>query len=217
MTLGSGRAMKAPIGFIGIASGQILVVDRGIPTFPGASTLPAAVMAIDSTTGNRAVISGCVDTDCVSTLGSGPPLTFPNPGAIASDGTLLVMELDLNAVLRVDPITGNRSVVSGCTDAISCGGPPVGSGPAFNSPVLVKLAADGDLLVTDFGLPGVMHVDPATGNRTVITSASMGTGPAFQAPAAPVDLPEPRTIPALAVSMATLALLATRRRSGHRR
>jgi hypothetical protein len=182
--VGSGRALKGPVGIIRTAAGQIFVVDRGSPESP----LPAAVVSIDPITGDRTVVSGCIDALCTASAGSGPLLVVPNPGAVAADGHLLVVDVSLGAVLRIDRVTGNRSVVSGCNNAVACGGAPVGSGPALSSPMAVKVAASGDLLVTDAGLPGVMRVDPATGNRTVITSASMGTGPSFQEPAVPVDL-----------------------------
>jgi hypothetical protein len=204
--VGSGRPLRGVLGVVRTSSGQIYVFDRD-----ASNGNPAAVVAIDPANGNRTVISGCIDAACSSFAGSGPPLSFLNPGAVAADGSLLAVAITLDAVLRIDPATGNRSIVSGCTDAGPCGGPPVGSGPAFVDPVAVKRDASGDLLVTDSGTFGVTHVDPTTGDRTVITSSAVGTGPSFQVPVSAVDLPEPRMIAGLLASLAMVALLARRR------
>ena len=53
----------------------------------------------------------------------------------------------------------------------------IGSGPAFVTPIAVAVTADGMLVVTDVGLEAVVQVDPATGNRTIISDANTGSGP----------------------------------------
>src|SRR5262249_32904949 len=81
-----------------------------------------------------------------------------------------------HALIRIDPVTGDRTIIS--DDA-------VGSGPSFNFPAptaggimwSVHYEADGSLLVAENGSGSsvsdsrVIRVDPATGNRTLISSA----------------------------------------------
>ena len=73
----------------------------------------------------------------------------------------------------VDPVTGNRTILSDNT---------IGSGPSFTQPEGIAIEPDGDLLVTDpLAGPGphsaIFRVDPATGDRTIIsTEGGVGTG-----------------------------------------
>ena len=76
-------------------------------------------------------------------------------------------------VAQVDPATGNRINLD-----------QSGTGPTFNSPRDVALEADGNILVIDpIGTPGfqrkLVRIDPVTGNRTFVSSLSVGTGPGF--------------------------------------
>ena len=101
-------------------------------------------------------------------------------------GTLVVVEAGglgansgLEAVIRVDPQTGDRTLVSGrCVDppmcTISIGGGPIGSGPVLTSPRAIAVEADGSLVVVDEGFrvtggfDTVIRVDPVTGDRTIV-------------------------------------------------
>ena len=81
-------------------------------------------------------------------------------------GDILVADFSQNAIFRVDPNSGDRTVVSSNT---------VGTGPMLASPTSLALEADGSILVStrfDF----VYRVDPATGNRTEVSGPSQGTG-----------------------------------------
>ena len=53
----------------------------------------------------------------------------------------------------------------------------IGSGPAFVSPRGIAVEADGSLVVVDLGLDAVVRVDPVSGDRTIISDASTGSGP----------------------------------------
>ena len=66
-------------------------------------------------------------------------------------------------VLRVDPITGDRTILS--DDA-------TGAGPAFGSPEGIAVGADGDLVVIDGSLNAVLVVDPDSGDRSPIDFCS---------------------------------------------
>jgi hypothetical protein len=211
--VGSGQSLMGPLGAIRTAAGQVYILDNNL-----IENTPV-VLSIDPGSGNRTVISGCivVGGTCSATVGSGLLPIVLGPGAVAADGGLLVAGVaTAREVLRIDPATGNRSVVSGCNN-ISCSA-IIGTGPLFSFPRRVTVAANGSLLVTDSDLPGVIRVDPATGNRTVITSTSVGIGPSFQTPIAPIDLPEAEAMPALVASIAMMfAMDAVRRRSVARR
>ena len=79
--------------------------------------------------------------------------------------------LESGAVFRVDPVSGDRTIVSGGD---------TGSGPAFGTTIGISVEADGSLVVTDFG--EVLRVDPVSGDRTIVSDSSTGSGPAFGTP-----------------------------------
>src|SRR5205807_1199509 len=97
--------------------------------------------------------------------------------AIEADGHVLVTDgpFGLAAVLRVDPVRGDRTVVS---DVSTGGGPP------FSAPRSLVVEADGHLLVADFGLVAVVRVDPRSGARTIVSNATIGQGVPLQFPLA---------------------------------
>ncbi|HEY4308420.1 MAG TPA: PEP-CTERM sorting domain-containing protein [Pirellulales bacterium] len=80
-------------------------------------------------------------------------------------------------LMVIDPVTGNRTILSDNTHGI---------GPNFTSPGGVTLLPNGDLLVgdgnsfTSLRQSRLIEVDPATGNRTILSGSGIGTGPDFQ-------------------------------------
>jgi sugar lactone lactonase YvrE len=64
-------------------------------------------------------------------------------------------------IFRVDPVTGERTVISDATH---------GTGPDFQ-PTSVAWSPDGTILATDTNARTLLRIDPATGNRTVLASA----------------------------------------------
>lgn len=99
-------------------------------------------------------------------------------------GDVLVTDLVRRALFRIDPLTGDRTVVSGCANA-SCSS-VVGSGANFSSPSGVAFdgsaGAGGFVYVTDTISDTLYRIDPSTGARTVVSSSTTGTGPAFVSP-----------------------------------
>jgi len=81
---------------------------------------------------------------------------FQALSAIATDtaGNLIVADERLRGVIRVDPRSGDRTIVSDAT---------TGRGLPFVSPVGLAVEADGHLVVVDFGLAAVIRVDPQSG------------------------------------------------------
>ena len=109
----------------------------------------------------------CRGTSAFGVVGSGPDFGDPSDIAVEASGDLVVVDRDLDAVVRVDPVTGDRTIVS---DA------GTGAGPAFVSPGSIAVEASGDLVVTDPALRAVVRVDPVTGDRTIVSDAGTGAG-----------------------------------------
>ena len=63
-------------------------------------------------------------------------------------------------IFRVDPVTGERTVISDATH---------GTGPDFQ-PTSVAWSPDGTILASDTNARTLLRIDPATGNRTVLAS-----------------------------------------------
>src|SRR5690349_4296154 len=94
--------------------GDIVVTDQGFAT-----GIPQ-VIEVDRGTGARTLISG-------NGRGSGPALVMPNSVAVGPGGDILVTDIapvtGNPRLLRINPTTGNRSVLTGVG---------VGGGPAVN-------------------------------------------------------------------------------------
>ena len=101
-------------------------------------------------------------------IGSGPGFVTPVGIAVEADSSLVVVDLGLEAVVRVDPSSGDRTIISDAS---------IGSGPGFVTPFDIAVEADGSLVVVDSGLEAVVRVDPVSGDRTIISDASTGSGP----------------------------------------
>lgn len=110
-----------------------------------------------------------------SPAGSGPDLARPWSVAVEASGALLTVDPGRNAVLRVDPATGARQVVSDFR---------TGTGPALRQPSDIAILADGVIVVRDgFYTDGVLiTLDPVTGDRTLLSGAARGKGPLFAQP-----------------------------------
>jgi sugar lactone lactonase YvrE len=130
------------------------------------------VISVDLPTGNRSIISD-------STHGTGPYLNGPRNLALdAANNLVLVTDSDWfnpPALIAVELLTGNRSVISSST---------TGEGPNFSFPRGVVLdQANHRAFVTDPGSQALYAVDLFNGNRTVISNnAGFGTGPGFSYP-----------------------------------
>jgi hypothetical protein len=106
-----------------------------------------------------------------------PNLDDPTDMAFLANGDIVVTDDSFTAgrpdVVEVNPSTGARTLISGNGR---------GSGPALVMPATVAVEASGYILVTDVaagtGNQRVLQIDPATGNRIVLTGAVVGSGPA---------------------------------------
>jgi hypothetical protein len=147
-----------------------------------------SLLRVDMATGDRSVISGCADEGCTSQVGTGPDFLGPRLIAREHDGRLVLSDrfgVTVSAVVRVEPSTGDRTLVSGCTDT-SCSS-QVGSGPAMDRVFGIEVEASGDILVAD--TLSLLRIDPGSGDRSVVSGCAdpactveVGSGPSFGEP-----------------------------------
>jgi sugar lactone lactonase YvrE len=136
----------------------------GIPA--AAAFFDGAVLRVDAVTGDRAILSG-------GPVGGGPPLGCPSSIVVEASGTLVVHDNcgpAGEALLRIDPATGDRVIVSD---------PATGTGPGLFNVHGLAIENSGALLVVNTGSRGVLRVDPVNGNRTVLSGIGVGVGRDF--------------------------------------
>ena len=151
---------RSPTGLAVEATGQLVVTDSDLQ----------AVVRLEPQSGMRTIVSD-------ATAGSRPTFLSLQDVAVETTGHLVVIDEFLKAILRVDPLTGVRSIVSDEQH---------GSGPLFG-PFLRSVAVEtsGHLVVVDGtvtnGRP-IIRVHPLTGSRTIVSDASVGSGPSLVVP-----------------------------------
>ena len=114
----------------------------------------------------------------------GPDLDQPTDMAFLPNGNIVVTDSGaftaLPKLVEVNRNTGARTLVSGLSSLSS---PVRGSGPALVWPFSVAVEAGGDILVVDQNpttyAPRILRIDPATGDRTVLSGNGVGSGPAL--------------------------------------
>ncbi len=158
--VGAGPAFFGPLG-IAISPDNSLIVTTYATHASVMGDPIGDVYRVDMTTGDRTTLSSSF-----LGIGTGPELESPDGVAIDDDGQILV--LDREGVVKIDPLTGNRSLVSGGA---------VGTGTQFNVPIGIALEDNGDILVSETGPGVIFRVDPITGDRTFATGGGVGSGP----------------------------------------
>lgn len=165
------------------ASGSLLVVDAGAgssllrvdPTTGDRSQVadvaPTALArepAGDVVLAIGAALMRLAATDALATLsdanvGSGPLFGPLADVAVAPGGSILAIDpggAGNGALYRVDPSSGDRTIVSGNA---------TGAGPALIEPISVVALSDDAAVVGDEGTGAAVWIDLATGNRTWIS------------------------------------------------
>ncbi len=130
--------------------------------------LAAALMTVILLFAVSVVPVNAADNNVTSTpesIGSGTGFVAHIGIAVEADGSLVVSDRGLEAVVRVDHVNGNRTVVSDAS---------TGSGTGFVAPRGIAVEADGNLVVVDLGLDAVVRVNPINGNRTIVSDALTG-------------------------------------------
>jgi streptogramin lyase len=163
---GDGPFFDQPIGILIENEQSLLVTDERVDS----------VIRVNPITGSRVLISGCPempDPCPVPLVAAGPAFDDPVDIAIGPAGTIVVVDVTLATLMRLDATTGERIVFSG---------PGVGIGPAMLSPRDVVSDGAGGWFVTDVGLNAIFRIESGTGNRTILSDAVTGVGPAFGRP-----------------------------------
>jgi outer membrane protein assembly factor BamB len=199
--VGTGTAFSQPHDVAIDASGQILVLD----------TVQDAIFRVDPGTGDRTILSSLGQ-------GSGPSFVDPQNITLDAVGNILVSDANAHATLpgaiySVDPITGNRVIIS--SDA-------VGTGRDLEVPVGMALDNVGNILALDFAPGLLLSINALTGDRIVLSSSQMGSGLSLSGPTSILALPtaiipEPSTALLLGLGMALLARRDRREPPGRRR
>lgn len=136
--------------------GDLIVADSGFD----------AVFRIDPTTGDRTNLSGLHN----GTIGSGPLWNNLRSVVWEPEGTLLLSNDDED-IYRVNPANGDRSILTSA---------PKGTGTVIREPVDMTLSPLGELYVLDgviTGNPAIFRVNRFNGNREIVSSATVGSGP----------------------------------------
>jgi streptogramin lyase len=156
--MGQGPPLLIPLAIAIGAGGEIWVADAQ----------RHAVLRVDPHTGERKTVSGCLEVDeidprgeCVGgSIGHDPPIDFPRAMSVEATGTLMVVDGEIDAVVRVDPSTGEREIVSDAS---------IGRGLPLPFPVAIAVEASGSLVVIDEKIDAVVRVDADTGNRVIVS------------------------------------------------
>ena len=77
-------------------------------------------------------------------------------------------------IFRVDPVTGDRMIVSDDT---------TGSGPGLSYSIDLVVEADSSIVALDLWRKAVIRIDPVSGDRTIVSNDTTGSGPIFSSPA----------------------------------
>jgi hypothetical protein len=154
--------VSTPSRAVDLRPGDVLIASR-ISDIGGSA---GALLYFDPKTGERFSVSG-------GTLGTGPSAAAFRGVAMAPEGSIYVTGstgsgTELNMILRVDPSTGNRSLISQTYGPFSSS-LDVGTGPPFDQIAGIQVLTDGQLLVA--GDRSVWRVDTVTGNRTLLYTA----------------------------------------------
>ena len=159
---------------LSLASSQGITIDAATNIAYVADEALPGVYSVNLATQEYRIVSG-------AGVGAGDPFSADLEGGIDFDianNRILVTDDGADAVIAVDPTTGDRTIVSGQT---------VGAGTALSSPF--GIATDGVnnvAYVVDTTLDGVLTVNLATGDRAVLSSDGIrGAG---------VDITSPRDV-----------------------
>ena len=168
--VGNGPAFTIPFTPLGAAvgaDGQLFIAAN------------SAVVQVDPNSGNRHLVSGVV-TSALScgpgeSRGSGVELAAATFIAIEADESLVVIDSQAEAVIQIDPVTGDRTTISGCTPAdevpFRCLGQLVGDGTPFLSPTSIAVRFNGALLVADASQGGSSMSTPLRVNALPFPAA----------------------------------------------
>ena len=107
-----------------------------------------------------------------SSRGTGPEIAARALALNPADPNIIyATSFNEQGVFEIDISTGDRTIISTAGGGLS--GQVVGAGTAIGAPLGIHVDTDGSLLIADLSTGGgaIVRVDPATGDRTLITAA----------------------------------------------
>lgn len=164
------------------------------------------LISVNLNTGARTIVSG-------QTRGSGPEIGLSDvvlEVAILPDGVIVVETRHLNSfgtippyvnqLFRIDPLTGNRSILS------------IRQNPGIDEYYHLAVGINGQLLGAKAGTKEIIAINSLTGAETLISGPTRGSGPGFSYGEMFVVVPEPATLPISIAGFLTLVVLTTLKR-----
>lgn len=156
---GDSSLLEVPRAIVLDNSGQRAFVLDNVETV-------ARLLSLDLQTRTLSVISGLHGSNVI---GAGPALD--NPEAMVFDAVrnrLLVVDSDALALFSVDPVSGDRTVISGFDPQSNT---LIGAGDELDFPTALALSRDNNsVLVADSGRGVLLSIDLTTGDRTPVTA-----------------------------------------------
>ena len=198
--IGAGPGFVGPAAIDVTPVGDLVVLDSTDCSPHGVLT-PWKLLRVDPDTGDRSVVSG-------PERGSGPDPNDCTGLAVGPDGVVYVANertvFPRAQILAIEPETGDRSVLSS-----GAGSPEAaGAGPDFATILAITADAggvwvldrrleeiwEGQSLLYLLDLYRVLHVDPATGDRTVVSDTDQEEDAIPQRRTVDLARPEPGTL-----------------------
>ncbi len=156
--LGTGPSLLEPVAVVLDPGNRLLVADAGHD----------ALLLVDPVSGDRTAFPAA---------GIGDGVKLSDPTGVAKlrtpGGSYLITDTDLDAVVAIDPLTRDRAILSDAT---------TGSGAVLFDPADIEIESPIQSLspervfVLDTELRALYLVDPASGDRTVVSDDVTGSG-----------------------------------------
>jgi len=145
---GDGPTFGVPLGIVAADNGKYYVADP----------VNAAVVEIAPRDGRRTALHPAAAAN---------RLKLQAPVGLAQDGAgnLVIADLKARTIYSIDLKTKHMRPLSGPATGSQ---PATGSGPAFKRPWGVAVAMDGAVYISDSDLAAIFRIDPATGDRTMV-------------------------------------------------
>ena len=146
---GNGPDILLPYGIAVEADGNIIMVND-----------LKYLIRIHPTTLERTIVSD-------ANTGSGPELSRPFGVTIGTDGFIYASDKNENAIFRIDPETGDRTIFSTCPSI----------DPAVSDLLYLATEADGNLVVVDQIIDEVIRVNPVNGDCSYVKDGPTSLNP----------------------------------------
>ena len=140
------------------------------------------MVRIDPATGSKSIVSSFGMFDLLWDI------------EIASDGSFLLSDVGNDSLFRVDPTTGDQSILATFTDVRG-----------------IAIEPDGDVIVADPGAGEIVRIDPETGSKTLVSAGGFDFAMGV-AVTPPIPVPEPSVTHGLLAGVGMLTWLARRGR-----